>query len=75
MNHSIHGILPSRISFARLVCFLSVSFVVTPARENETSERRDYPAEQAGALSIQVKTPHETKRAIETIIACLRESR
>ena len=35
----------------------------------------DYPAEQAGALSIQVKNPHETKRVIETIIACLRESR
>jgi HAD superfamily hydrolase (TIGR01484 family) len=35
----------------------------------------DYPAEQAGALSIQVKNPHETKRVIETIIACLRETR
>jgi HAD superfamily hydrolase (TIGR01484 family) len=35
----------------------------------------DYPAEQAGALSIQVKNPHETKRVIETIIACLGESR
>jgi HAD superfamily hydrolase (TIGR01484 family) len=34
----------------------------------------DYPAEQAGALSIQVKNPHETKRVIETIIACLREN-
>jgi phosphomannomutase len=31
----------------------------------------DYPAEEAGALSIQVKNPHETKRVIETIIACL----
>jgi phosphomannomutase len=31
----------------------------------------DYPAEQAGALSIRVKDPHETKRVIETIIACL----
>lgn len=31
----------------------------------------DYPAKQAGALSIQVKDPHETKRAIEAIIACL----
>jgi hypothetical protein len=31
----------------------------------------DYPAEQAGALSIQVKNPQETKRVIETIIACL----
>jgi phosphomannomutase len=35
----------------------------------------DYPAEQAGALSIQVKNPHETKRVIETIIACLGEVR
>jgi phosphomannomutase len=31
----------------------------------------DYPAEQAGADSIRVKNPHETKRVIETIIACL----
>jgi hypothetical protein len=31
----------------------------------------DYPAEEAGALSIQVKNPHETKRVIETMIACL----
>ena len=31
----------------------------------------DYPAKQAGAASIQVKDPHETKRVIETIIACL----
>ena len=31
----------------------------------------DYPAEQAGALSIRVKNPHETKRVIETVIACL----
>ncbi len=31
----------------------------------------DYPAEEAGALSIQIKNPHETKRVIETIIACL----
>jgi phosphomannomutase len=35
----------------------------------------DYPAEQAGTLSIQIKNPHETKRVIETIIACLGESR
>ena len=33
----------------------------------------DYPAEEAGALSIQVKDPHETKRVIEAIIACLGE--
>jgi phosphomannomutase len=31
----------------------------------------DYPAEQAGVVSIRVKDPHETKRVIETIIACL----
>jgi len=34
----------------------------------------DYPAKEAGALSIQVKDPHETKRVIEAIIACLEES-
>jgi len=31
----------------------------------------DYPAEQAGVVSICVQGPHETKRAIETAIACL----
>ena len=31
----------------------------------------DYPAKEAGALSIQVRDPHETKRVVETIIACL----
>lgn len=31
----------------------------------------DYPAEQAGADSIRVRDPHETKRVIEAIIACL----
>jgi phosphomannomutase len=30
----------------------------------------DYPAEEAGVVSIQVKEPHETKRVIEAIIAC-----
>jgi hydroxymethylpyrimidine pyrophosphatase-like HAD family hydrolase len=30
----------------------------------------DFPAKQAGALSIQVRDPHETKRVIETITAC-----
>ncbi len=30
----------------------------------------DYPAEQAGVVSIRVRGPHETKRVIETIIAC-----
>jgi hypothetical protein len=31
----------------------------------------DYPAEQAGVVSISVRGPHETKRVVETIIACL----
>ena len=31
----------------------------------------DYPAEEAGVISIRVKNPHESKRVIETIIACL----
>jgi len=30
----------------------------------------DYPAEQAGVVSIRVRDPEETKRVIETIIAC-----
>jgi phosphomannomutase len=33
----------------------------------------DYPAKEAGALSIGVKDPHETKRVIEAIIACLEQ--
>src|ERR1700685_3865572 len=31
----------------------------------------DYPAEQAGVISIPVRGPEDTKRVIETIIACL----
>jgi phosphomannomutase len=31
----------------------------------------DYPAKQAGAESVQVRDPHETKRVIESIVACL----
>jgi HAD superfamily hydrolase (TIGR01484 family) len=31
----------------------------------------DYPAKEAGAVSVQVRDPNETKRIIETIIACL----
>ena len=31
----------------------------------------DYPAEEAGVISIRVKNPTETKRVIEAIIACL----
>ncbi|NIG54470.1 HAD-IIB family hydrolase [Chitinophaga sp. Cy-1792] len=31
----------------------------------------DYPAKQAGALSIAVRDIHETKRVIETVLACL----
>ena len=34
----------------------------------------DYPAREAGVLSIEVKDPHETKRVIEAIIACLEVS-
>jgi phosphomannomutase len=34
----------------------------------------DFPAKEAGALSIEVKDPHETKRVIEAILACLEES-
>lgn len=32
----------------------------------------DYPAKQAGVESIQVRDPEETKRVIETLLACLR---
>ena len=31
----------------------------------------DYPAKQAGVLSIAVRDPHETKRVMEAFIACL----
>ncbi len=31
----------------------------------------DYPVKQAGVVCIEVRDPHETKRVIETIIACL----
>ena len=31
----------------------------------------DYPAEEAGVVSISVRDPNETKRVIEAIIACL----
>jgi hypothetical protein len=31
----------------------------------------DYPAEEAGVVSIPVRDPQETKRVTETIIACL----
>jgi phosphomannomutase len=31
----------------------------------------DYPAKEAGVVSIQVRDPNETKRVIEAIIACL----
>jgi phosphomannomutase len=35
----------------------------------------DYPAEQAGVISIPVRGPDETKRVIEAIIACLGNDR
>ena len=31
----------------------------------------DYPSKEAGALTIQVRDPNESKRVIEAIIACL----
>ena len=31
----------------------------------------DYPAEEAGVVSIPIRDPRETKRVTETIIACL----
>ena len=33
--------------------------------------RNDYPAKQDGVVSIRVRDPDETKRVIETVIACL----
>jgi HAD superfamily hydrolase (TIGR01484 family) len=33
----------------------------------------DYPAKEAGARSIEIKDPHETKRVVEAIVACLGE--
>jgi phosphomannomutase len=35
----------------------------------------DYPAEEAGVVSIRVRDPNETKRVIEAIIACLGSGR
>jgi hypothetical protein len=31
----------------------------------------DYPAKEAGVVSIRVRDPDETKRVIEAVIACL----
>ncbi|MEI9899455.1 MAG: HAD hydrolase family protein [Hyphomicrobium sp.] len=31
----------------------------------------DYPVKQTGVMSIEVRDPHETKRVIEAIVACL----
>lgn len=31
----------------------------------------DYPVKQAGVLSIEVRDPHETKRVVEALLACL----
>jgi phosphomannomutase len=33
----------------------------------------DYPAKQAGVMSIEIRDPHETKRVIEAIVACLED--
>ena len=35
----------------------------------------DAPARDTGAACIQVRDPHETKRVIETVIACLNGSK
>lgn len=35
-------------------------------------EGNDYPVKQTGVVSISVRDPHETKRIIETINACLK---
>lgn len=35
----------------------------------------DHPAKEAGVVSIEVKDPHEMKRGIEAIIACLDSAR
>ena len=35
----------------------------------------DYPGEQAGVISIPVRSPNETRRVIEAIIACLGDDR
>jgi phosphomannomutase len=34
----------------------------------------DEPAKETGAVCIQVKDPHESKRVIESVIACLSET-
>lgn len=34
----------------------------------------DYPAREAGVACIQVRDPDETKRVIETLLACLERS-
>jgi hypothetical protein len=33
----------------------------------------DYPAKEAGVVSIQVRDPDETKRVIEAVLACIRD--
>jgi hypothetical protein len=35
----------------------------------------DYPAKEAGVESIQVRDPNESKRVIETLLACLGRAR
>jgi hypothetical protein len=34
----------------------------------------DYPVEQAGVASIAVRDPEDTRRVVQTIIACLGDS-
>ena len=42
MNHFIHRLIANLIPLDLLICFLSVSCVLTPTRGSETSEHRDY---------------------------------
>ena len=54
--HEVHGISPAEMVF--------VGDALFPGGN-------DYPAKQAGAESICVRDPHESKRVIEAMIACL----
>jgi hypothetical protein len=42
LNHFIHRLIANLIPLDLLICFLSVSCVLTPTRGSETSEHRDY---------------------------------
>ena len=57
------------------VCRSDAAFVarhtIAPTRHRSLCGGNDYPAKEAGVLSIQVRDPNESKRVIEAIIACL----